>query len=217
MVDTEMAPSKDASPWARASRTEVGRVLLAADGDTMTAGELASALAKDPSNIKKTAKEMVREGLLVSRTPRPATGPGRRPDAAYAFAEGQNEELQRLLAATSASGIMQPGQQLVFVEVVGPQLEDLFHVLGDIEVVAQAAWSALCDGERQEYVVVFDGDSSRPALDLMTALSAAEIRCRRASVVHVAPIDQLAQQARRAARVASQIRLRRQARHASGA
>jgi DNA-binding MarR family transcriptional regulator len=194
----------------------IGRALLLATRDALTATELADATGRDPSNLKKVADAMVDAGLLTRETPaHRANRRGRRPRSAYALDPTGREALERLLAQTTEAGRLRPGQQLVFAELGDPHIEDLLHVIGDSGAATQATWSALCDGDRQEYMIAFEGDGSdQLAVDLMAALSAAKIRVRRASVSNVRPISETLEQARRATRAAERSRLRQRTRQA---
>jgi hypothetical protein len=203
MVFTEMAAAE--REWATPACLAIGRALLAAEAtgrECLSAGELASATHKDPSNTKTLADEMVEAGLLRREVP---TGtrqrPGRPADWVYAFEVEQREEVERLLATADAPGKLRQGQQVVFAEVTGEQFLDLMRVLADARLMAPAVWSGLCDGERQEYLVAFSGDDpTPPAMDLMGALATAKIRARRASISQVVSTHQLVQQAERAIR-----------------
>ena len=70
------------------------------------------------------------------------------------------------------------------------------RVLADVRVMSPATWVALCDGERQEYIVSFSGEEpATAAVDLMGALAAARIRARRASIAQVVATHRLVAQA----------------------
>jgi DNA-binding Lrp family transcriptional regulator len=198
-----MRAGRAAGPWSTPNRRAVGKALIAAGDQPMTAREIAYALGKDPSNIRQIAKELADEGLLRKLAPvSNATRRGRRPELAFTLAADQRDAIERILREpppTSPASV----QQLVFVEVP-PRLENLLEVLGDAELMAQATWSAVCDGDRQEYVIVFDGGAShQPVLDLMAVLSAAALPHRRASISQIRPAAQLARQAQRARRTAA--------------
>jgi DNA-binding MarR family transcriptional regulator len=220
MVSTVMdGPSTAGHDWSRPAELLIGRALLLAARDVLTAAELADATGRNPSNLKKVADEMVDTGLLTRETPTvDANRRGRRPRSAYALGPGARTALERHLAQTIEPGRLGPGQQLVFAEFADPGIEDLLHVISNSGAAGQATWSALCDGDRQEYVIAFDGDGSdRLAVDLMAALSAAKIRVRRTSVSQVRPMSEMLEQARRALRAAERSRLRQRTRRAGAA
>lgn len=185
----------------------------------MTAPEIAEALGegKDPSNVRRDADAMEKAGLLTKRRPtRSSTGPGRRATMEFRLASGKAKELEQYLAAGQAPGLLRPPQQLVFARAAAPQLEDLFNVLADSDLTARASWAALWDGEPQEYVIAFDGaEAAAAALDLLAALSASQIQCRRTAVTQVELPHRLVERAKRRARAATRARLRRNTRRTS--
>jgi len=206
--------------WNREIERAIGRALLySTDGESLTAAELAAATGRDPSNLKKAADAMVEAGLLTPATPSPGgRNRGRRPRFAYALPAPARASLERSLAQTADPGRLEPGQQLVFAELAAPRIEEVLQVIGESQAASQAAWSAVCDGDRQEYVVAFGGDGSAElAVDLMAALSAAEVRVRRTSVSQIRPMAETIRQVRRAARAAERARLRRRTRQAGAA
>ena len=207
----------DASPWSSATRQAIGRALLAAGRSGLTVAELALATSRDASNTRRTADAMVRDGLLVSCAARRVDGAlGRPANLAYTLAQGQLEALEQ--AATREIGQLAAGQQLVFAEASDEQLEDLFHVLAAGSPAARATWCALADGDRQEYLVAFEGDdAASAAVDLMTSLAAAEVRCRRLAVSELMPAVSLLRRAQAATRAAQQVRMRRATRRGEAA
>jgi hypothetical protein len=153
---------REAVPWDRPAWLEIGQALLAA-GVRMTAGEIAAAIGegKDQSNVKRTAEEMTTAELLTRAHPsRAGHGPGRPATADYGFAEGKAGELESYLVARTHPGLLRPAQQLVFADARAPGLEDVFHVITEFESAGRASWAALCDGDPQEYVFVFESDEA---------------------------------------------------------
>jgi hypothetical protein len=171
--------------WDRQSRIAIGRALLRMHPAPMSAAELASAIGKDPSNTKKIADELVAAGGLEQREPRSSEGrAGRRTSRVFAFAADEGDRFAALFGEDSPTGLS-PGQQLVFIDA-GALGDDLLRSLTRPGLVARAAWSALCDGERQELVIAFDGPGAvDTSLDLMAALSTAKVKATRASVSKV--------------------------------
>lgn len=164
----------------------------------MSAAELASAAGKDPSNTKKIADELVGAGGLKHVKARSPKGrAGRRTRQAFAFAPGERDRFVALFGEDASTGLS-PGQQLVFVDASA--LDDgLLGCLVRPELVARASWSVLCDGERQELVIAFDGPAAvDTSLDLMAALSAATVNATRASVSKISSPSELLRWARRA-------------------
>jgi hypothetical protein len=172
-------------PWHRQSRIAIGRALLRTHPAPMSATEIASATGKDPSNTKKIADELVEAGGLKHLEPKSSEGrAGRRTQRVFAFADGEQDRFVASFGEDRPAGLS-PGQQLVFVDASALG-GDLLHSLARPELVARAAWSALCDGERQELAIAFDGPAAVDAsLDLMAALSAAKVKATRASVSKV--------------------------------
>jgi len=194
-----MAEEGDNSAWSGASATQlaIGEVLLATS-EPMTAFEIAADLGdRDPSRIRKVARQMVIKRLLSEEAPRPdAKRLGRPPKAAFSLVADQRARLERAIHGRSRPP---RGGQLVFAEATGDRTESLLDVLSNAELMAKARWWALCDGDRQEYVIAFDADSShQPMLELTAVLSAAKIGHRRASLSPIRPARELVAHARRA-------------------
>ncbi len=212
-----MARHPDTS-WNSPARLGIGRALLRASGQPLTAAGLAHGTLRDVSNTKRTADAMVRDGLLALREPPPradAVSPraGRPAQSAYALAEGAQAKLEHALVAATAPGALRSGQQLVFAEATADQISDVYHVLAETPTIAQATWSAVCDGERQEVAIAFEGeDSAAMAIDLMAVLAAAEVRCRRMSIAQVTAIPELLRRVDATTRAAQRAQLRRQTR-----
>src|SRR5687767_6824783 len=61
---SRVEPGWDRQPWL-----DIGRVLLDAEGRTLTAPGIAAALQAHPSNVKRHADAMVEAGLLEQRDP----------------------------------------------------------------------------------------------------------------------------------------------------
>lgn len=179
------------SVWDRESRIAIGRALLQSHPVPLSATELASATGKDPSNTKKIADDLVGAGGLKHVKPQSPEGrAGRKTRWAFAFIPGERDRFVALFGEDASIGLS-PGQHLVFVDVSA--LDDgLLGCLARPELVARASWSALCDGERQELVIAFDGPAAvDTSLDLMAALSAATVKATRASVSKISSPSEL--------------------------
>jgi DNA-binding MarR family transcriptional regulator len=187
---------------------------------TMTAGELAQATARDQSNLTKELERMVGAGLIarvpVPHDPAAPKSPGRPAESAYELPDEQREALERALGSRLRPGMLRAAQQLVFAEATAEQIDDLHHVLADAATAVGAAWGAICDGERQEYLIVLDGPrAATAATDLMGQLAAAQVRCRRATVAQLLSAGELQDRARAATLAAQRVRLRRSTRRAA--
>jgi hypothetical protein len=172
--------------WRGESRIAIGRALLRLGPGPVSAAELAKASGSDRSNCKRLADELVGADLL-KRVPPPSRErrPGRRTTSAYIFAEGEQERFANEFGDDAEPGALRDSQQLVFIDVA--HLADRhFSRLASPQVLANASWSALLDGERQELVIAFDGENAVDAsLDLLALLSTAELRASRAAVTKV--------------------------------
>ena len=74
-------------------------------------------------------------------------------------------------------------------------------ILAESEAMGRASWYALFEGERQEYVVGFQGEhAARPAMDLLRAFRSANVPCRRTAVSDTGPAHELSAQARASVR-----------------
>jgi hypothetical protein len=158
----------------------------------MSAGEIAAALGKDHSNTRAAARAMARAGLLDERPcTRERNGPGRTAESEFSLGETHVAELERVIAETAEPGTLRSGQQLVFAP--SEALAEMSEALGAAGFGARGSWAALCDGEPQECMMVFDGpDAVRAAVDLMGMLRAAEVRCRRVGLTELMPARELA-------------------------
>lgn len=170
-------------PWNRKTRIELGRALLTAHPQPLSAAQLAAATRKDPSNVRKIASELVTAGVIDSVEPsaeRKTGKGGRKPNRLFAFAAGEWEKFAERF--TSADGpTLANGSQLVFIDISSLR-KDLVECLARPSL-SSARWAAVCDGKRQELVVAFEGeDAGQAALDLMGALGSAEAEASRAVV-----------------------------------
>ena len=181
MVDERQQPGE---VWVRESRITVGRALAVSQPASAT--EIATRARKDPSNTKKVVDALVEAGALTVVEPPAPSGErtGRPPERLYDFAPGERERFLHLFGGPDPMQLS-AGQHLVFVEV-GSLADDVLEILSRPELVARAAWSALCDGRRQELIIGFDGDQAvEGSMDLMAALSAAKVAATRAAVSKV--------------------------------
>ncbi|HEU4702001.1 MAG TPA: helix-turn-helix domain-containing protein [Conexibacter sp.] len=200
-----MTPSLADTPWRRVGWVRVGRVLLE-HGAPMSAGELATALGKNDSNTRRAARAMVGVGLLREQPcQRRQTGPGKTAETEFSLHPSQIEALQSLLLEHPEPGVLRAGQQIVFA--AGDALVEMQDALVAAGFEGRGSWAALCDGEPQECMMVLDGpDAVRAAVDLMSMLRAAQVRCRRVGVATVLPAGELAGWSRDVARRARRLR-----------
>jgi hypothetical protein len=172
-----------ADPWNRKTRIELGRALLFAHPQPLSAAQLAAATRKDPSNVRKIADGLVTAGVIHSVEPsveRKTGRGGRKPDRLFAFAAGEREKFAAQFTTADGPAIAN-GSQLVFVDISSLPKE-LVECLARPSL-SRAKWAAVCDGKRQELVVAFEGETAgQAALDLMGALGAAEAEASRAVV-----------------------------------
>lgn len=199
--------------WSSPAHEAIGRAILDSGHDELIPREIASVLGRDPSNVKDDAEEMVSAGLLERREPtRPQSGPGRRAQWAYAVL---NVEALRRLLALRPDATLRKEQHLVFADL--SSANDLAEVLADPEHTKGAAWFALSDGDPQEYMIAFEGEGAvGNARQLVSVLTAANIRCRRAHISEVGTISRLASASEDEARAARAVRMRQQTRRAAG-
>jgi IclR helix-turn-helix domain len=183
MTEMTDAERQSGSAWNRQTRIAVGRALLSAHPEPMSAAELAAATSKDPSNVRRLADELVATGVLDAVDP-PAGGQkgkgGRRPERLFAFAAGERDSFVDRFGEADGPGL-KPGNQLVFVDIssLGEELVDCLSR----PQLSRAKWAAVCDGTRQELVIAFEGeDAGEASLDLMAALATAKAAAARAVV-----------------------------------
>lgn len=157
----------------------------------MSAGELATALGKDDSNTRRAARAMVSVGLLEEHPcQREQIGPGKTAGSEFSLHPSRVGELQSLIDAHPEPGMLRAGQQIVFA--AGDALAEMEAALAAAGYAARGSWGALCDGEPPECMMVLDGpDAVRAAVDLMSMLRAAEVRCRRVGVATILPASEL--------------------------
>lgn len=175
--------------WDNPTKVAIGAHLLTA-AEARTAAELATAVGRDQSNVKKVADAMVEEGLLIVSKPVRAQftrGRGRRADSAYRLDPRQRPRLEVVaLEETRTLGALRASQQLVFASTPGTKALDLMRTVSDSAAAARMSWIAFIDGQPQECVVAFDGDDALVrAKDLMAALAEAEVDSRRATVAGI--------------------------------
>lgn len=187
------------SIWGTESRITLGRALLLRHPEAASAADLAFAMRKDPSNTRKIADELVEAGAIEHIEPdkHSRKKAGRRPDRLFAFAAGERDRFAELFGEPSSPGLI-PGHQLVFVDasLLGAEV---LESIAQPELLTRAAWSALCDGKRQELVIAFEGAHAVDnSMDLLAALSAAKVDATRAAVSKVDTGAELARWAREA-------------------
>jgi hypothetical protein len=112
--------------------------------------------------------------------------------------------------------VLRTGDQVVWADVACRALPELFHVLSDSESLGRAVWSAVVDGSKQEFAIVFRGDGATgDALDLLGLLAAARIDARRTAVSEVAEAGRLREHAVQRTAASRRARLARDTREAS--
>jgi hypothetical protein len=201
--------------WKRTTWRDLAAALLLAAGRAMTAPELAEALRRDASNVKRDADALVEIGAL-ERHSAPDRAPrtrGKLPSASYTLKAA--DSLREALAAELSPGELRLHQQLVYVDITVDPL-GLSALLADAVALARASWYGMCDGDQQEYMIAFDGrHAARDAVDLMTILDGARIPARRTVVGDVGTVHSLVGQAQHRARLARKARLAADTRRAS--
>jgi hypothetical protein len=185
-------------------KLDIGRVLVQAGGRALTAADLQRAIGRThQSNVKKAAKELAAAGVLKKVDPeRPQGRPGRPPQDAFVFAEGERGRFEGLLEQLEDPRAPAEGE-VVVVDTHEDDLEKgeaLWRLLSrkgiapgvrrveQVELIGEGA------GLRFE----FDGPGAvGEAMDLMARFQAAELRVRRGRVSQVATTADLRQEARR--------------------
>lgn len=205
------------SDWRPLARQGIGRALLAAGPGGLAARELAEATGKDPSNVRRTARAMADADLLtVGKPAQPEGGRGRPSTAAYRLAAGERERLEAILETGGGLGILGPGLQIVIADAAGARLADLQEVIAEPEAAPQLAWSAIVDGQPQEYLLAFEGPvAASAATKLVTVLTKAGIPSRRASVAGVTAGHRFLAEAREASSAAARVAIRQATRRAA--
>lgn len=171
----------------------VGHALLSAGENGMTAAEMGFLAQQHQSNLKKAAEELVREGALRSTAPPSANGRrGRKPRVAFAFADGERQRFEELVAEESPIGTLGVGTQLVMIDAE-EHPERLSEVLSRSDLMGNLAWAAHVDGRRSEVWLAYEGlGASDDSRDLLAAFDAAELSARRSSVAKLASARDLA-------------------------
>jgi hypothetical protein len=191
MVLTIMPPNPGAH-WQGNARMAVGQALLAAGENGMTAAEMAFIAQQHQSNLKKAAEDLVREGVL-RRTPPPTQDGrrGRKARVAFAFAEGERQRFEELVAEETPIGMLGVGTQLVVVDAE-ENPSRLAEVLSRSDLIGNLAWAAHVNGRRSEIWLAYEGrEASDDSRDLMAAFDAAELSAARSSVAKLASVRDL--------------------------
>jgi len=171
--------------WTTRARLDIASALLDAGNAPLVPSELARPSRRDPSNVRDEAEALAGDGYLVRTAAPPRRGPGAKAKCAYVLPEDQVTAVRQLVAPGRARpGEVRAGQRLIFADA--RRTGDLFAVLATARGAAETAWSALLDGEPQEYLLAFDESRLDSALDLVRELQGADVRCRH---VHVTVVD----------------------------
>jgi len=190
----------------------VGRALLSAGENGMTAAEMAFVSQQHQSNLKKAAEDLVDEGALRYTAPPSQNGRrGRKPRVAFTFSEGERERFEELVSEEMSIGMLGVGTQLVMVDAE----EDpgtLSEVLSRSDLIGNLAWAAHVDGSNSEIWLAYEGHgASDESRDLMAAFNAAELSARRSSVGKLAAARDLASAEDRKRQRIEQVRAQLQA------
>jgi hypothetical protein len=98
-------------------------------------------------------------------------------------------------------------QQLVFADA--GSLSALMEALNGSTVLTAASWYAICDGQPQEYLIVFGGDDAvANAQALVSELQGAGLTARRSTVAQAAGAELLVTHAKAAASASRRARMR---------
>jgi hypothetical protein len=194
----------DSAAWRGSMRIALGAALLDSP-EPRTAAELAEAVGKHPSNVKKAADDMVKDGLLIPGKPGSGhSGRGRRAESAYELASGERAKLETVLDESEQPPALRSGQQLVFASIPGGNALDLMRAAIIPGAASRMSWAAFVDGEPQQCVIAFEGpDAASQAGDLMAALGAAQVRSRRATVAQVSEGRRFLRDAARTSRLSA--------------
>lgn len=187
------------SVWSNPTKIDIGRVLAAANGRGVTAGELQRSLGTHQSNLKKIAEELVAAGVLKSiKPPRSSGRPGRPAQDAFTFADGERERFEDLLEdLEEPPGPLGQGSQLVFVDVQ-ERGHALWSLLARKGVATGTRAVRQMEGERTELLFEFKGPTAvDDAMDLMEVLHAAELKARRQHVSKASSLGELRRTAQR--------------------
>lgn len=200
--------------WASPGCLEIGAALLAADQRSATARELQATVGTHQSNVKKRADEMVVAGLLADGGTAATQRRGPRPTL-YVLPDNEVEHVAAQLTAARVPGRVVQGQHFVIADARAASLEDLFIVLGNAAAAGRVRWAAFSQGERPEYLMMFDDHDGDAATELVAALDAAGVDALSAAVGQVELGPELVSRARRAVAAAAHARMRSVA-HRSG-
>jgi MarR family len=167
-------------------------------------GELARRIRKDQSNVRRTADQMVLEGVLIRRSPPERNRrPGRQPRVAYELADPETAELE--VELRTDPGKLRKGQQVVFASIDADHHHDVMEVVRKWGSELGLEWVTSVDGDRQERVFTFEGDDAEArASDLISALSALRVDCHRGVVGDVIDGRRAVADAIRAAEIAEE-------------
>lgn len=195
--------------WTKPIHLDIGRVLVHANGRALTAAEFQRALGRThQSNVKRAAKELTTRGMLKEvPAERPRAGPGRPPQDAFEFADGEQVRFEELLEEIEEPREPSSRSEVVVVDTHEDDLdkgEALWRLLSrkgalsGARRVEQIEWT----GEGAELRIEFDGPGAvDEAMDLMAKFQAAKLRVRRGRVSKSAVTADLREVARRRAEV----------------
>lgn len=198
--------------WEFATDLAIGKAVLDS-GVSLVPAEIGALIGRDASYVKKRADNLTRRALLMRERPsgQQLARPGRKPKWAFRLAPGQEGALREAATASKLPDA-NPPQQLVFV--TAEALDDLFHILADVDYTVGARWFAVATGQRREYVFSFHPEDEA-ATTLVAVLSAVGVEARIVSLEQAKPVAGLVEQAGEAARRSDYERLRQRTRKAS--
>jgi hypothetical protein len=187
------------SAWRSTTKINIGRALLAGDGDGLTAAELESVLGQPhQSNLKKAAEQLAEDGAVETvKPPRQNGSPGRPAEVAFTFAEGERERFEELIEKEDDAGGLQVGMPLVFVNADFNR-DDLLKILSLPGVLSGSGRAYELEGDGSQIMVSFSGpsavDDSRGFLDL---LDAKQLEAKRRFITKASGGNELRQAAKR--------------------
>lgn len=179
--------------------------MVEAGGQPLTAADLQRALGRThQSNLKKVAEELVAADALTKAPAEGRRGPGRPPQDAFAFAEGEQERFEDLFEQLETPGdSLVEGAEVVVVDAHEDELEKgetLWSLLSQKGTARGARPVKQIDmaEEGTRFLFEFTGPGAvHEAMDLMAALKARKLDVRRGRVSKVTTIADMRRVARR--------------------
>jgi len=177
------------SIWSNSTKIDIGRVLVEARGKALTAGQIQRSIGgSHQSNFKKIIKELVAAGALERVDPPPPSGqPGRPPEDAFVFADGELGRLEELLEdlEEESSWPRDGRSELVVVDAqdAREKREEFWSLLAQMETAAGMRRLRKVGGDQAEWQFEFDGPTAVDDADnLAEAFLTADLNPRRQHV-----------------------------------